>query len=157
MIISEVRTDGQARSTGPYMHRMVDQYYMDMAPYASLSLLEIFEVIKSLPYRPDPADAETLMRPRYTMAMQGFGGDCDDKAIALASWARLNRIPYRFVASRRYDRKALHHVYTELCIYGKWTPYDCTYSINQPGVHREKYAEKVILPRSDKWKKNSRR
>lgn len=147
MEITEVRTDGKATSTGPYMHRMVERYYMDMAPYASLSFPEIFDLIKSIPYRPDPPDVETLMRPLYTMRMEGTGGDCDDKAIALASWCKLHRIPYRFVAARRPDRDVLHHVYAEVCIYGKWMPADCTYSVNFPCVLREHYAEKIILPR----------
>jgi hypothetical protein len=58
------------------MRQVVDKYYTDMAPYASCSLIRIFDIIKNLPYRPDPVDVETLMRPAYTMTMRGTGGDC---------------------------------------------------------------------------------
>jgi transglutaminase-like putative cysteine protease len=144
MITYKLQTDGKAKSTGVLMRQVVEKYYQDMAPYASLSLLEIFYRIKNLPYRPDPAKVETLMRPRYTMLMQGSGGDCDDKSIALAAYARLYSIPYRFVAIRRPGRKNLHHVATELYINGKWLFADPTYSFNTLGRTREE-AERVYI------------
>lgn len=145
MIVTRLQTDGRATSTGPLMRRMVDTYYKDMAPYAYLPLNEVFDLIKALPFRPDPPDAETLMRPQYTMNMQGWGGDCDDKAIALASYCKLTGIPWRFVAVRRHDRKFLHHVYCELYIKGRWISADPTYSFNTLGRDREEYAQKVII------------
>lgn len=146
MIVTTMKkTNGKAAQTGPLMHYMVNTYFRDMAPYASLSLPEIFDLIKNLPYRPDPLDCETLMRPRYTMNMQGSGGDCDDKSIALASWAVLNGIPYRFLAVRRRDRKTLHHVFPQLYINGKWLSTDATYSFNALGRERESYIERVQI------------
>lgn len=144
MQIYKLKTDGRATSTGEIMKAMVERYYLDMAPYASLSLQQIFEKIKNLPYRPDPPNVETLMRPRYTMNMQGSGGDCDCKALALASYARLYNIPYRFVAIRRPGRKTLHHVATELYINGTWVFLDPTYNFNTFGLKREE-AERVVL------------
>jgi transglutaminase-like putative cysteine protease len=145
IIKTTVKTNGSASDTGPLMHAMVRAYHMDMAPFASLTLPEIYDLIKNLPYRPDPVEQETLMRPRYTMNMQGTGGDCDDKAIALASWAVLNKIPYRFIAVRRGDRKSLHHVFPQLYITGKWVTTDPTYSFNALGREREHYVQRVII------------
>lgn len=145
MIITIKKTDGLAASTGPLMHEMVRKYHNDMLPYASLSLPEVFDLIKSIPFRPDPPDVEVLMRPSYTMSMTGPGGDCDDKSIALASYAYLLNIPYRFVAVRRADKKELHHVYTELYINNKWIHADPTYSFNTLGRKREGYAEYQII------------
>jgi len=145
MQIKYIETDGRAISTGPLMHDMVRRYYTDMEPYAHLSLFEIFDLIKNIPFRPDPPDVETLMRPSYTLNCQGTGGDCDDKSIALASWAYLKKIPYRFVAVRRPDKKDLHHVFPELYILGKWVHADPTYSFNTLGREREFYAERVII------------
>jgi transglutaminase-like putative cysteine protease len=140
-----IRTDGKAKSTWPLMHLMVRKYHKDMIPYTYLTLTEIYEKIKCLPYRADPVDLETLMRPKYTMEMRGYGGDCDDKAIALASWAYCMNIPYRFLAVRKKDKKNLHHVYPELYISGRWVTCDPTYSFNCLGRTNDEYVEKVII------------
>jgi hypothetical protein len=145
MIQTTVITDGRAIHTGPHMHRMVNQYHRDMLPYASMGLFEVFDLVKAVPFRYDPPDEEVLQRPYYTMRGMGRGGDCDDKAICLASWAKLNGIPYRFVAVRRPDRFSLHHVFTELYIEGRWVHADCTYSFNTLGCEREHYAERVVI------------
>jgi transglutaminase-like putative cysteine protease len=137
-------TDGKARSTGRIMRQVVEKYYHDMIPYASLSLLEMFTLIKNLPYRNDPVNVETLMRPAYTMTMRGTGGDCDCKALALASYARLHKIPYRFIAIRRPNRKNLHHVALELYINNRWLFADPTYSFNVIGRTRNE-AERVFI------------
>jgi len=76
MKIYHITTDGKAASTGKVMRAMVEKYYLDMVPYASLSVIQVFNIIKNLPYRPDPPNVETLMRPSYTMSMRGYGGDC---------------------------------------------------------------------------------
>ena len=126
------------------MNKVVETYYKDMTPYAHLSLLQVYEIIKNLPYRPDPLCTETLMRPSHTMNMRGTGGDCDDKAIAMASYARLFNIPYRFLAIRRYGRKSLHHVAVELYTNNEWLFLDPTYSFNSFGRKRDE-AERLIL------------
>jgi transglutaminase-like putative cysteine protease len=141
--VKSVITNGEVKETGRLMRRMVDIYHRDMLPWAHLSLTEIFDLIKNLPFRPDPEDNETLMRPRYTMTMQGTGGDCDDKSIALASWAKLNGVPYKFVAVRKYGRDVFHHVYCLLRLSnGRWITADPTYSFNSLGRERiyEQYA-----------------
>jgi len=145
MNLTTVTTDGQAVHTGPFMHRMVDQYHNDMLPFAHLPLTEVFDLIKNIPFRPDPPDRELLQRPYYTMNGIGYGGDCDDKSIALASWATLTGIPYRFVAVRKAGREHLHHVFTELYIADRWIHADPTYPFNTLGCARETYAQYVII------------
>lgn len=145
MVITDTETNGKAAETGRYMRRMVERYYRDMSPYAHIPVTRIFSIVKNLPFRPDPGDKETLQRPLYTMQRQGYGGDCDDKCIVLASWAKLNSIPYRFVAVRRPDRERLHHVFCELWINGKWLHADPTYRFNTLGREREHYAEYVVI------------
>lgn len=144
MKIYNIITDGAAKTTGALMRKVVETYYKDMIPYSSCSLLKIFDIIKNLPYRPDPLTVETLMRPSHTMNMRGTGGDCDDKAIALASWARLFNIPYRFIAIRRHGRKSLHHVAVELYTNNVWLFCDPTYSFNVIGRKRDE-AERLVL------------
>jgi len=144
MRVFKLVTNGSAQSTGAIMRKVVETYYKDMVPYSAYSLLQVFDLIKNLPFRPDPLSCETLMRPSHTLAMRGTGGDCDDKAIALASWARLFNIPYRFIAIRRHNRKTLHHVAVELYTHNRWLFCDATYSFNVIGRRREE-AERLIL------------
>jgi hypothetical protein len=144
MKVYNIITDGAAKTTGKLMRQVVETFYKDMLPYTSYSLFQIFDIIKNLPYRPDPLTVETLMRPSHTMNMRGTGGDCDDKSIALAAWARLNRIPYRFIAIRRYGRKFLHHVAVELYTHNNWLFCDPTYSFNVIGRKRDE-AERLVL------------
>lgn len=143
--VSRAKTNGKAAQTGPLMHHMVNTYHMDMAPHASLSLTEIYNLIKSIPYRPDPPYEETLMRPLFTMNSWGWGGDCDDKSIALASWAVLNSIPYRFIAVRSANHNILHHVFPQLYINSEWITTDATYNFNTLGREREQYIERVVI------------
>jgi hypothetical protein len=281
MKIYHITTDGKATSTGVIMRSMVERYYLDMAPFASCSVIQVFNLIKNLPYRPDPVNVETLMRPKYTMTMRGYGGDClsedtklltinefdivtpvyianikvgdiimgkngwvkvtkvfdkgflptrkyllsnygffiatgehrcflangmevkaenleinnhllkcshprfdrvhivkivdivdggnrhvydietedhgiylpdadivvhncDCKALALASFAYLQKIPYRFIAIRRPGRPVLHHVAVELFMQNQWIFFDPTYNFNSFAQKREE-AERVII------------
>ena len=86
-----------AKHTGKAMHEMVRKYHSDMAPWATESIFEFFDTMKSIPYQPDPKNIELIKRPSLTMMQIGPGGDCDDKSIAVASYAVLNLIPYRFL------------------------------------------------------------
>lgn len=112
------------------MKALVKEYARDMAPYATLSLLQIFEKIKAIPYVPDPEGREAVHRPLYTMKewYSETGQDCDDKAIALAAWAELNGIPWDFEIVSRGNR--YHHVRAMLRISGKWWTVDPTYLRN---------------------------
>ena len=74
-----------ARQTGRLMHKMVAMFYFDMAPYVHLSYPDFYDLMKAIPFRADPDNAELLKRPLYTMHRIGPGGDCDDKSIAVAS------------------------------------------------------------------------
>jgi transglutaminase-like putative cysteine protease len=145
MADTTVLTDGRARSTGPLMERMVQLYYCDMVPYAHLSFREVYDIIKTVPYRPDPPHVETLMRPYLTLRRRGTGGDCDDKCIALGSYCRLKQIPCRFVAVRKRGKKNLHHVMCECYIGSKWIVADPTYAFNTLGREREGIVERVTI------------
>jgi len=77
------------------MRAMVKKYYLDMVEYASLSAIQMFTLIKNLPYRPDPPNVETLMRPSYTMTMRGYGGDClseDTRVLTFDGYRRISEI-----------------------------------------------------------------
>lgn len=128
---------------------MVNEFYRDMAPYAALSYPDFYNLMKSLPFNPDPPNIELLKRPMYTMQRIGPGGDCDDKSIAIASWAKISGIPYRFVGvGVKRDNKSkilLSHVFPELYIGGKWNPFDATYGFNILGKTLVKYDKRTLL------------
>jgi transglutaminase-like putative cysteine protease len=145
MRVSHVQTDGAASSTGKLMHQMVELYCGDMLGYAHMGIVEVFDIVKRVPFKPDPEEFETLQRPMYTMGECGWGGDCDDKSIAFACYCRLAGIPYRFVAVRRADHETLHHVMCYVYIARKWIQADPTYSFNSLGHEREAYQEYVTI------------
>jgi hypothetical protein len=149
MKITEEELINGPEQTGKRMRQLVEKYYLDMAPWASLSLMSIFEIIKNIPFTSDPAGHEFIKRPLYTMRQWGPGGDCDDKMIALASWARLNKLIYNFIAvgvkKAGLNIIPLTHVLLEIKIDGNWVHCDPTYAFNVCGQPFKTYdARKVI-------------
>jgi len=142
-----------AKDTGREMYKMVEDYYTDMAPWVDLSLLDIFKTVAELPFNFDPDSEELLKRPFYTMHSIGPGGDCDDKAICIASWAKLNGYPYRFVATGRkkpgqsiFSKILLSHVLAQVYIYDNWLICDATYAFNVFGLDLSfKEYDKIVV------------
>lgn len=129
------------------MHRLANQYAMDVAPYAGMPLRDFFDLVAKIPYHVDTwkgEPAEVVKRPSYTLRQLGAGGDCDDKAIVMASWAVLNHLPYRFIAAGRILDGPLHHVFTEIFYGGKWVPVDSTYPRNVFGIRQWQSAHEVV-------------
>lgn len=135
------------QETATEMYRLADAWQNDMAGHATLSLPQLFDLLKNIPYQPDPPDEEFLQRPVYTLLRAGKGGDCDDKAIAAGAWAHLNGIPFRFVAVSNSLDKEVHHVYTEFHIRGQWFPFDPTYSFNVLGRPMGNFPVRLVLER----------
>lgn len=144
------------------MDYLAQNYFMDMAPLASMSLLEVFRFLADIPFHYDPIEdfkdpktgkieslrVEFLKRPYFTIYEIGHGGDCDDKAICMASYCILLGYPYRFAATGTKKPGLsfipLTHVYTECKINSRWIPCDCTYGFNLLGFEKQ-YDLKVIL------------
>ncbi len=132
------------QQTATEMYRIAFAWAEDMAPYVTLSLQELFDFLKSIPFHADPDDMELLQRPWYTINEAGQGGDCDDKMICVGAYCHLRGIPFRFVAVSR-DQTPLHHVLTELYIQGHWQIFDPTYAFNVLGRPDSIYPQRVIL------------
>ncbi len=133
------------QQTASNMYRIAYAWKDDMAPYASMSLQELFQLLKSIPFNADPNETELLQRPFYTLHQIGQGGDCDDKAICTGAWCHLNGLRFRFLAVSMQADKKLHHVLTEIFIRGLWTEFDPTYSFNVLGRPLRKYTARLIL------------
>ena len=148
MIITKQKLK-DAKQTGRVMHLMVSKFYRDMAPYATMSLPEIYDKIKKIPFNFDPKSTEVLKRPMFTMQQVGLGGDCDCKSIALASWSVLNGLKYRFLGVGRREKGKkkvlLSHVFPQIYINGSWLSADPTYAFNVLGFTRNDYDRVEVL------------
>jgi transglutaminase-like putative cysteine protease len=146
MIFKSIPLEG-VHQTGKAMHRLAREYSFDMAPFASLSITELFDKIKNIPYVADPPGHELVQRPKFTLSR---GGDCDDKAVTAAAYFINRGIPYRFVAigqggkNPRTGKIPLTHVFVEYNIGGKWLVFDATYSYNILGQQIERTRSVII-------------
>lgn len=108
------------------IQRIAKQYVSDLDNFKNWDFFKFYNLVRSLPYVPDPIGRETLARPAYTLLNNWTGSrDCDDKTILLVSKAIQNNIPYRIVICGQVDHA--HHVYPEIYLWGKWQPADATY------------------------------
>lgn len=85
------------------------KYKNDLLQYRNKSFKEFYDIVKSLPYIPDPKNIETLSRPIYTMNPNHSPRDCDDKTLAICSFCELKNIPYKIIVTGKKNR--FHHVF----------------------------------------------
>lgn len=71
--------------------------------------------------------AQILARPALTISRRVPVVACANKTILIASWAHLNRVPWRLAAVGRIPGFPPHHVFAELWIGGAWRAADATY------------------------------
>ena len=121
------------RQTAKEMARICTQYAGDLGELAKMPLPRFFDLVRKLPYMPDPQNAETLSRPRYLLEKDFSFRDCDDKAILMGAWCYLNGHPFGFYASSLKPSRQLHHVWTVAKINGKNVILDPTYRHHKLG------------------------
>jgi len=121
------------RQTAKEMARICTQYAGDLGDLAKMPLPRFFDLVRKLPYMPDPQNAETLSRPRYLLEKDYSFRDCDDKAILMGAWCYLNGHPFGFYASSLKPSRQLHHVWTVAKINGKNVILDPTYRHHKLG------------------------
>jgi len=131
--------------TGAEMYRLVDQTAADINGLSKIPLCDYFDLIKNIPYRRDIKPREIIARPRHLLKFRNAGLDCKKKSILLASWAKQNKIPFRFVAtSKRKDRR-VHHVFPQILLSGQYINVDATYPHNR--INENKPVTKIIILR----------
>ena len=141
------------RQTGRLMHDLVKRHSADLKnfKYAGrkttldrLPLAEYFDIIRKIPYRTDPRPREIIARPSILLSAPWLGYDCKKKACLIASWARQNGVPFRFIASsNRADRK-ITHVFPQLFINGTWINADATYGHYRLGQIKKLTAAEIL-------------
>jgi len=115
------------RQTAKEMVRLCTVYAGDLGNLARLPLPRYFDLVRKLPYKADPKNAETLSRPKFLLEKDYSFRDCDDKAILMGSWLYLNKIPFGFYASSVKPNRQLHHVWTVARLNGRDIVLDPTY------------------------------
>jgi len=145
------------RQTGREMYRLAGRFSGDLdavkvrrgtrlRPLSTFSLPEIFDFVKSLPYRRDTRPIEVVGRPRTLLLGANAGLDCKKKSVIMGAWLHRNRLPYRFMSVSTRPNRAIHHVFPQVRIDGTWLNLDATYSRYRPfQVKRVTAAE--VLPR----------
>lgn len=114
------------------MYRLAGQYAGDLAGYGvqQLSLDELFNMVKSIPYIPDDrlcSSPECLQRPALALS----GGDCDDKTIVSGAAFNLRGTPWRIRTVSFSPSGEMQHTYPEIFVDGSWRPFDATYDYNE--------------------------
>lgn len=96
-------------------------------PFSKLSLSQVHEVVRRIPYLRDPSPVEVVGRPARLLNGEFGGLDCKKKAILIGAWAVRNYLPYRLVASSRRADRRFHHVFPQVRVAGEWVNADATY------------------------------
>lgn len=120
-------------TTGRTMRSLAITFSSDVIPYEHLGIAGFYEVLRKLPYKKDPQGLELVKRPGFTLSSIGPGGDCDDKAVAMAAMLYRLHIPFRFLAGGRQKTGPLHHVWVQGYVNGRWVDMDPTYEWNTLG------------------------
>lgn len=137
-MLPEVMTHGGKEAVGREMHRAVRLYSSDLGRYTEMSKRGFFDMVRKIPYSDDESlfgdeSIELTPGPKTILAMPAI--DCKKKAILVASWARENSVPYRFVAVCEDGSGIAHHVFPQLMNCGEWETADATfpsYEYNEP-------------------------
>lgn len=138
-----IKTLRSKDETGEEMHRLIEKYNTDLdgvkvikngtkIPFSALSIPDVYEFVKRIPYRKDVSPVEVVARPRTILRNRGAGMDCKKKAIIIASYLKNRGIPYRLIASSRKPNGRIHHVFPQMGFGKTWMNLDATYSHYRP-------------------------
>lgn len=124
------------QDTGAKMRWLSRRYAVDLWPWKNLSMGEIFNLLKKIPYREDSEfirDGELIVRPKYclNMAEAGLALDCKKKAICAMAWANLNNIPNALIAASETSNQKIHHCFVLMYPEGEPIVFDATLPTNK--------------------------
>lgn len=100
----------------------LSDYTEDVEDYLPLSINQMFDVVRKIPYVPDPKHNEKVARPKYTIR---DGGDCDDKTVLFLAWLKAKGYDGGFsIVSQKWT---FSHIFPFVTINGKNIDLDATY------------------------------
>lgn len=114
------------RAVGALMREWVERFFDDLYFARGWSVAQIFEWVENIPYQEDGGD-EVVARPSRILEL-GVA-DCKKKSILIACWAKINGIPYRFLAVNDVDfsgMDGIRHVFCVVWLRGGWLSMDAT-------------------------------
>ncbi len=109
----------------------------ETVPLSALGLDEMFDYVRRLPYQADPKPKEIVSRPCHLFSGRFQGIDCKKKTVLMASWAKRNGVPYRFIGSSQREDQKVHHIFPQFKIDGHWINADATYPDYRIGESKE--------------------
>lgn len=130
----EQTADSMYRLARNYCNDLKRLYSYDALKYrklSDLSLMEFFNLVKSIPFKKDKKPIEKTYRPYISLTIGHEGLDCKKKHILMGAFCECNNIPWRIIASSSRPDKKLHHVYIEIKLKKGWVPVDATYRKNK--------------------------
>jgi hypothetical protein len=141
--------------TGHEMYRIINNYSADLndvfvkrngklIPLSNLSILEMFDVVRKIPYRRDIHNIEVVARPIKILASSPAGMDCKKKSILMSSFCKENKIPFRLIASSRRPDRKVHHVFPQGFLSGMYRNLDATYPHYKPFEDKQVTAAEVL-------------
>ncbi|MCE9499014.1 MAG: hypothetical protein K8R21_00615 [Leptospira sp.] len=114
------------KQTVSKVFEFAERYKADLEFLKNMTIFEFYNLVRALPYHPDPKGEETVVRQKYTIQPEWKGArDCDDKTLLILSFANLKNIPGQAVVCGQGERP--HHIYPEIELNGKIFPADATY------------------------------
>jgi len=154
----DIRPLRDRHQTASAMRRIIRQYAGDLlkgkkitnrdgrdVPPGRLSLEEMFDFVKDIPYKTDIEPSEIIGRPKILLEGADGGLDCKKKAILMAAWCEVNGTPWELFGSSIRKDKDIHHVFPGVCLNGKtWTNIDATYPENRIGERKNVTAAEVL-------------
>ena len=141
--------------TGEEMHRIIRRYSSDLndvfvkrngrlVPLTGLTVLEMFDIVRRIPYRRDIHNIEVVARPFKIISESPAGMDCKKKSILMASYCREAGIPFRLIASSRRRDRRIHHVFPQGLLNGSYRNLDATYPEYRPFEEKAITAAEVL-------------
>jgi hypothetical protein len=145
--------------TGRRMYQLVRDYAGDLRgafirqgnkvrPLSSLSLPEMHDLVRKLPYKRDDEPVEVVGRPARILKLPAL--DCKKKGVLLGAWFTLHGYSplrqWRFVASSRRPDGKIHHVFPQVKRAGTWRNVDATYESDRLFAPKTVTAMEVLEP-----------
>ena len=128
-MMAEIMVHGGMEAVGREMHRAVRAHSADLGKLAGLGLEEFFAMVRNIRYADDESlfatsSVELTPGPQTILRMPAI--DCKKKAILMASWAKENGVPFRFVAVCEDGTGIAHHVFVQFPGLLHWKNIDAT-------------------------------
>jgi hypothetical protein len=143
------------RQTSDEIKRLVNTYHGDLEKIdimlrgkrtclADLSLGDFYDFVRKLPYKKDTKPIEIVGRPKFILEELNGNADCKKKAVLMASFLKINKIPYRFIGASSRPDGAIHHIYPEARMSGEWIHVDATYPRYRIGQPKKETAREIL-------------